>query len=730
MTNNSVTMRITAVRRRGDNGGAIVAGTCLAQHRTFVALIPYSLLPDSQLIEVGQNWRITGEIESKTRTLPHGQVVIEPTISANDAEMLELAAENLIEFIAQNKNIRGVGYVKARSLHAKFGKDLVSLIQQGDIESLMSIVSQESAELLIAEFKKLQIGEALNFLDRVGVKRTLGRKIVNFYGDDTESRITSDPYLLLSFGVSWSKVDKFALEKINISIDSKVRLRAAVEESLYRCFDLGSTAAFECEVRVRLKSILKQHDLIDSAVELGSAEGQYFKSENLFHPAGPLIMEQKIVKFIKTAIEAESGQEQLFNFDISPDDVIKSFEKSEGYELTDEQREAVKTSSSNRFSLILGGAGVGKTTVLKCIYEVIKTQEPLAHIIQLALSGKAALRMTESTNLEAFTIARFIRTSKTGDLPKGAWVVIDEASMIDLLSTYRLFDHLPADCKVILIGDPYQLPPVGPGLILHRLVGHERVPQTELKVVKRQTEESGIPQVARSIRKGKWPDFSPFRGGGIHGVSFLKCEESQINSNVVEVYQALKTGSESEVQILSPTTTGIGGTEPLNIAMQSTTNSSSPIISYYDEEYAKTDFLYKGQSFRVGDPVIFVKNDYQRELRNGTLGTIVKQLIPKSPEDCACVANMDGALIELNVKDLSSLKLAYAITVHKSQGSQFKQVIVPIRKNRLLDLTLLYTAITRAVDQVVLIGDVDAAKKALSKISANTRTVGFLHESK
>jgi exodeoxyribonuclease V alpha subunit len=327
--------------------------------------------------------------------------------------------------------------------------------------------------------------------------------------------------------------------------------------------------------------------------------------------------------------------------------------------------------------------------------------------------------MTQMSGRKSLTIASFVRETKPEELPDGVWIIIDEASMCDVLSFHRVISKLPSDSNLVLVGDDYQLPPVGPGLILHALVNNIRIPQTRLRVVKRQSDESGIPIISASIRKGVWPELNSDLNSG---VSFIPCDPNELSNLSVEVLQRL---GPSNSQIISATKGGNGGCSQLNRLCQTLLNNNNRFIKYYDEEYGEIEFLNNISGFKINDPVLFKRNDYKRGLRNGSLGIIRDSYLVKGTEDPVCRVEFDTGIIDLDSTDLSDLELAYAVTIHKSQGSQFDNVIVPIRNTRLLDLTLLYTAVTRAVQRVVLIGDEMAAKKAITVISANQRITGL-----
>ena len=723
-------IQITSVRSRGASGGAIIAGRVQGGDDVRAVILDYKLLPDPNDIQKGQIWAVEGELAHKARTLPHGQQIREATITATRAVMQRPSGANLIDYIAHHPQIPGVGQVMARRLYDRFGPELTTIIEQGKTELLQTVVRADKADAICQAFRELNVTDDLRYLDAMGIRRSVGRKVVAFYGDETRRKIEEDPYRLLSFCGKWDRVDGFAQNKAGIAPDAPVRLLAAIEEALYRAFDSGSTAVPEAVLTERLRRLLEDRALTQKALALGENNGQFYCSgsnnNRMYHPAGAWLMESYIAQRLQQfRNDNHPGQHSLNAVLASLDAVIADYERQEGYPLRERQREAIATTSSQRFSLILGGAGVGKTTVLKGLYAVIKAREPFWSIYQLALSGKAAKRITESTGMESQTIAGFLRNVNSRDIPEGAWIVVDEASMVDVISFYRLLRHLPDNCRLILIGDPYQLQPVGPGLILHALVNTD-IPQTTLTEVMRQTEASGIPLVAASIRSGDWPTLAPYPGGPSCGVSFVPCRDIEITETTLRVYEEIGgTGADHSVQILSPTKSGYGGTEPLNIALQQKLRHDSPWLTYRDEEHGHIEYLKGRQGFRHGDLVIFTRNDYELDLRNGSLGRVIEACEPEGADDPVCLVDFEGMVVPLTAQDLEYLELAYSITVHKSQGSQFERVIIPIRQSRLLDLTLLYTANTRGVSQVVLVGDQQAAQAALGRIAAHQRHTGL-----
>jgi exodeoxyribonuclease V alpha subunit len=365
--------------------------------------------------------------------------------------------------------------------------------------------------------------------------------------------------------------------------------------------------------------------------------------------------------------------------------------------------DAIKLANDHPIAVITGGAGTGKTTVLKAIFSVCRAAG--LEIFAMALSGRAARRIGEATGHSATTIAGFLARFEPNDAPDRAVVVIDEASMLDLLAAYRLFRHLPPQYRFLLVGDPNQLPPVGPGLLLHELAVQPDVPRAELKQVKRYG--GMVAQAANAIKNGVWPELPD---DPTSDIAFIPCESSAINATVL----ALLDDDPGSTQILCPTrTTAAGGVNALNQLCVAALHSANPELKIWNHQHD----AIQGTGFRVGSPVICLKNDWELNLQNGSLGVILSVEPPSRESEpgqrLGVIRWDDGMERDLTLELLPHLDLAYAITIHKAQGSQFPRIIVPVRPSRLLDRTLIYTAITRAQRQVILIGDMAAAKAAV-----------------
>ncbi|WP_194711275.1 AAA family ATPase [Noviherbaspirillum soli] len=723
MSITSVQLRVTSVRARGSRGGAIFAGYT-PDEKYLVAVCSYEQIPDSSLVDKNQHWKISGTMQQRND---------EPQIKAISAELVRPSGRNIIDWIKNSEQCRGIGGVKAAELYEEFGPDLVERILAKDIASLTKIINEESAHLLCYAFEKHEVADTLLWLDRLAIPRQIGLKLVEFYQDQARAKIEENPYRLISFCGKWSQVDTMAQQKFGITLDDSRRLDAAVEEALYAGMRNGHTCMPATQVKASLNKLLGNSTLAVKALALDTESTQYTRIGDFLQSAGMLVIETYIAARLRLIASAnEGGQQSLWGGALNDitriDNLLATYERRQGFPFATEQREAVITSTTHNLSLILGGAGTGKTTVLKALYGVMENEHEAVGIHQVALAGMAAQRMEEATGRKSMTIAGFLNQVEQEAivLGHGTVVVVDEMSMVDAILMYRLLRHIPPGTKLVLVGDPSQLPPIGPGLTLHALVGIAAIPQTTLKVTQRQTSESGIPLVANAVREHRAPTFAPYQGKG-NGVSFVACDNDNLDTTVQRIYADFGgSGSDYSVQVLCVTKGDSGGTKNINWLFHSLHQQDAEQVFIHDPEFGSVGMRTRDMiPLCVGDLVMYTENDYDLGLRNGSLGRVIEgRRGMESRESICCVCEFDGMEYQLDSTQADALRHAYAITVHKSQGSQFKRVIIPVRsmrKTSMLDQALIYTAITRGVEQVILVGDMEAALAAIKAPASATR---------
>lgn len=705
----SIQLRVTSIRSRGKPSGIIFAGITETQER-YVTVCNHNIVHDSSIVDRGQQWIVSGVLTRWNDELQ---------INATSAQLVSPSGRNIVEWIANSTLCAGIGPVKAAKLYKRFGPALLDHISNKNIDALTEIVTPEAADLLCHAFETQKVAGTLFWLDQMGIHRQIGQKIVGFYGEEAQAKVEANPYRLVSFAEKWKVIDQLAQSRFRIGEDDPRRLEAAVEEALYSGIKDGHTCLPSKDVKARLYKLLGSQTLGAKALALDHNSTQYRRSSDFYQPTGTYIIETYVAtRLLEIARGEVSGQQSLL-VNKSVDEAVVAraiarYELSEGFSLTAEQRKAVLASAQSYLSLILGGAGTGKTTVLKALYQALEASQENIAIYQLALAGRAAQRMSEATGRESMTIAAFLNKVDTLELGHGSVIVVDEMSMVDVILMYRLLQHIPPGTRLILVGDPSQLPPIGPGLVLHVLAGHSSITQTELKVTKRQSTASGIPLVASAIRAHEIPTFAPYRGKG-SGVSFVPCTVGAMDETILRIYEELGgKGGDYTVQILSVTRSNVGGVHTLNSALHARYRQNSKQVQCYDSQFGVVNALTPEKvPFCVGDLVIFTENNYELGLRNGSLGVIVEALpVTDDGSDC-CKINFEGTDYWFKSSQIHALAHAYSITVHKSQGSQFERVIIPIRRSRLLDQALIYTAVTRGVEQVVIVGDLDATREAI-----------------
>jgi exodeoxyribonuclease V alpha subunit len=714
----SVQLRVTSVRSRGKFGGAIFAGKTNAGEQ-YVAICNHKLLPDASLVGKGQLWTIQGS-QSTRATLVDGYRQNETQIEATLAELIRPSGRNIIAWIAECPDCSGIGQVKATKLYDRFGPGLVPLIENRKIAALAEIVGDDAAALLCDAFGKHRVADTLLWLDRLGIPHRIGQKVAKHYKDEARARIEANPYVLIPFEADWSRVDALASGRFGIDPDDPRRLESAVEETLYLGYRHGHTCMPHEAVRAGLIRLLGTSRLAGQALSIDAGITQYRCVDGYLQATGAFVIEQYLARRLSNMCAGldEDGQPNLFAPLMADQAAVKpaldAYEQTHSLTLAPEQRAAVLTCLKAHLSLIVGGAGTGKTSVLKALYATLEQIQPGVQIHQLALAGRAAQRMAEVTGRDAMTIAGFLVRMDSGLIAPASLVVVDETSMVDVILMYRLLRHLPPDIRLIFVGDPAQLPPIGPGLVLHALAGIANIPKVELSVVHRQSAASGIPRIAAVIRSHRAPEWTAYQGRGT-GVSFVPCAPTAIDDTVHRVYAELGgEGSDFTVQVLCVTKSGFGGARGLNGALHDRYRDGAEQVLCYDEEFGTVGAVTLDRvAIKVGDLVLYTVNDYGLGLRNGSLGRIVAALPVDSANDPCCVCDFDGIQLRLTRLQMEALSHAYAITVHKSQGSQFERVVVPIRRTRLLDHALIYTAVTRAVEQVVLVGDQEAVLAAI-----------------
>jgi exodeoxyribonuclease V alpha subunit len=588
---------------------------------------------------------------------------------------------HIAEFLATRSEFAGVGLATAKRLWAVFGEDLYRILGGGELDRLAEVLPRTQAEIVIDAWRTQQaVADMVVFFDEHGLDRRVARKAVDFWGESAVAKLRENPYRLLTI-CPWRQIDRVAA-RLGLSGDDERRLVGAVEAALYERLDANHTVTAEHLLIARVAGLLGGLDIAHRALAAAIADGGAIPCIDGYQPAGAAYTERYIEIRVRKFVGASVCQKDLYASGEHAGVVeafVKNYQSLHSQPLTEEQQDAVRLVMAARLAILTGGAGVGKTTTLRAINQVARGVG--YQVWQLALAGRAAQRMADVTGQQAQTIASWLVGAKNGSIRTGAhsFVIVDESSMLDLPTMYRLLWHLSEDAKLLLVGDVAQLPPIGYGLLLHRLIRSRTVPHVELKRILRSSEATGIPSVSRAIRDGVPPDFRTYEPGKL-GCSFIKCREE----DVIDWIEAIRSDLPGEeVQVIGATYRGPAGIDGINTHFHAFNSHGRLRIG----------------RFAQGDPVIWLVNDYERGLWNGSMG-VVERLDRKH-----LLVVLDGQHIVLGIEDLKNLDLAYAISCHKAQGSQFGTVIVPVVQSVLMDRALLYTAVTRAQQRVILVGD-------------------------
>lgn len=697
----TISLTVTVLTYLGQDGSSIFSGQGNDGNKIRV-VASNKALPRTPAI--GEAWEITGEYREHPQ---YGR-----QLHAKRGCYSVPRGRLIVDYLANHPDFVGIGDAKAKALYEAFGDELVGVLDSGDVEALWSVLTGSMAERLVAAWaEKRAEGAVVSFLDKYGFDIRLANKLRRVWGSQVIEMLELNPYYMLAF-TSWRRTDS-AARKLGASREDERRLVGAVEAALYERLQDAHTVTPADVLKARIAKLLAgprgTWGDTSNAIELALAEGAIVGNEqDGYQPIGAAALESRIAERIRSMMAGEvPAQFALFKTEFGPEwlaDAIADNEAAQGFRLNAQQREAVLMAATKPFSVLTGGAGVGKTTVLRVVIDIAKRLN--LKVLQMALAGRAAKRMSEATGHEAMTIAKFLHQAKEGalEVSPDTLVIVDEASMLDLPTAFRILKYLPDGARLLLVGDPAQLPPIGFGLVFHRLAVSTAVPRVELSEVHRQAAETGIPAIAAAIRGHDVPSLEGYRGRR-PGVSFIECSAEAFYGQLV---QLSGDWAGDDFQILGAIKEGAMGIETINR------------LSHleWDNE------CLTGFQFREGEPVIHLINDYERGLMNGTLGRIVSVSNGELP---GLLINFEGAEHFISASEISDrLELAYAISVHKAQGSQFRRVAVAVTPSRILDHALVYTALTRGIEQVVFLGDRAAFEQAIrSPALAHLREVAF-----
>jgi exodeoxyribonuclease V alpha subunit len=629
--------------------------------------------------------------------------------------------------------IKGVGPATAEKIVEHFGLEALDIIA-GEPERLCEIpgIGEKKAAVIAESLQeRQQIIKVMTFLQSYGVSVGYAARIYRRYGDDTVAIVSENPYRLASevFGIGFKTADKIALE-MGLAPNSPHRLRAAILFQLMQAQEQG-------HVFLPLEELCQQvAAALVSKTETVTTEMVKEEIEYLAEHRRLVLeqLEEITAVYLTTLYQAECYVAARLLELADSRSLLQAVEPAalaaDGLTLAPAQQQAVQQAVEAGLLVITGGPGTGKTTTIRALITLFHRNG--LEVMLAAPTGRAAKRMTEATGLEAKTIHRLLEYAQTeGEGPGFAFqrheerplqahaVIIDEASMVDLPLFYYLLKAIPEGCKLILVGDMDQLPSVGPGNVLRDLITSAVIPVVRLRQIFRQAEDSMIVTNAHRVNEGQLPL--------LNGSSdFFFIQEADPDIILQQILQLCSVRLPryknrdpiDDIQVLSPMRRHRLGVEQLNIQLQATLNPPAP---------HKPELKLGHTTFRLGDKVMQIRNNYQKEVFNGDVGRIT-YINTDDGEMMVMYPDVGGAReVFYEQAELEELVLAYATSVHKSQGSEYPIVVLPVVTQHyiLLQKNLLYTAITRAKELVVLIGTKKALGIAVRNNKVATRYSGL-----
>ena len=610
--------------------------------------------------------------------------------------------------------VKGIGPAYARAIVSRFGLETIDVIEN-DIERLLEVprLGKKRMEKIRESWEKQKdIKEVMVFLQGYGVSTAFAARIYRKYEKESIAKVKENPYQLADdiWGIGFKTADGIA-SKMGYEKNDPRRCRSGILYTLNELAEEGHVYA-------------EPEQLVDAAVKLLEAEESPVRQALAsMIEANDVVLDNEVI-YLPPFYHAENGSAKrlqsllsdtsLFYADIAAEPEAEYGAKTDGIVYDGVQQAAIQKALDSKVMVLTGGPGTGKTTTTQGIIAAFKARQ--MSILLAAPTGRAAKRMTEATGMEAKTIHRLLEYNPMDGYKRneenpleGDALIVDECSMIDILLFYNLMKAIPSNMRLILVGDIDQLPSVGAGNVLRDIIDSRQIPVVRLTRIFRQAQSSRIVMNAHSINAGQFPNI---KNGLDTDFFFINQEDAdemvKLIIGLVRDRLPKKYGyPPKEIQVLTPMQRGTVGASNLNIELQNALNPTGLSLAR------------GGYTFRQGDKVMQIRNNYDKNVFNGDIGYITAV----DTNERTLTVTFDNRLVEYDITELDEIVLAYAITIHKSQGSEFPVVVMPVTMKHfvMLQRNLIYTGITRAKKICVLVGTTKALAYAIRNQTVSKR---------
>lgn len=645
--------------------------------------------------------------------------------------------EGIVTYLSSSQ-FPGIGEKTAERIVQKLGNDAVSVLLQDPNKVKKLGLNEKQQKSLLDNLEADQgIEQIIIGLNSLGFSSNMAARIYSYFQEDTLNTIHDDPYQLSIHinGIGFYRADQIA-EQLGFKPDDSGRLRGAIFHVLFEYSSSeGNTFVPGNILLQKVQQLLEEgrnveidpNKIADELIKLVdqrklAVENNNFYLKKYFY--GEWDIATQLARLMQEDSEQPLADEKQLTADLSQIETQMNIE----YDLF--QRDAITKALTSKVFLLTGGPGTGKTTIINAIVALyayendIDLEAKRLPILLAAPTGRAAKRMSEMTGLPASTIHRLLGINGHEEqLPEevdeldGTLLIIDETSMVDTDLMKILLKSIPDAMQVIFVGDRHQLPSVGPGQVFADMLASDLLPKKELTKIYRQGEYSSIISLAHAVNQGELPvDFSQQQNDR----SFIRCTAKQVPQVIAQVIEvALRKGnSKDDIQVLAPMYRGPAGIDSLNDLLQEIMNP---------HHTRQKEIEVRGHHLRIGDRVLQLVNDPEKNIYNGDIGKIVAIDIgnkgQKAGPDSVTIS-FEQNEVEVEKKDWNNLTLAYCLSIHKSQGGEFPIVILPMVPQfaRMFARNLLYTAITRAKEKLILVGDLESFRRSISKVAQNRLT--------